>query len=1053
MKDGLTQRDRSKRLHSAHRLAFIQDDMPALLQQAQAISSFIHYYNLDLHRDGHFDQLLNELIALNSSGHAVNPPFDGNMEPAQALLYSFTTHLQHIAHAFNKRWKGFSNWYVDQALQVASEKIDPDRVWINIVPHAFQHFSLAKGTGFTYDKSLPDSSIRYRLAEAHAVSNVEIEKIYALCFERDKEVFPANWFKATTSVMMKDVMGETDTNQMLFGRMKSKQHKQPMGLQVVSQTLLLREGERVVMLTFELDQPYKQHFSEKRKVNELINKIRKETVGSISWKAAKEMVLMKALNNIFYLEISTQQGWTPIPKYTLQKINGSKGLMLKLQLTEQFPATTPCTTASHGMQTSAPSLKILLNRDSWFFPYVWLKKLMLNKIGINVRAEGISNLLLYNELGKIDNAAPFAPFGIHTERGAWFAMGNYEMASKDTRLVELSVRWQQLPVHEGGLYSHYKAYGEDIDNCSFRLKPRYLTNYRWKETKNDTPLYLFQTQLTSKKNGQPVAIGKLAEESTWKGIFVEDMPLYSQPENTYDYNITSKNGFIRFNLVEPVMGFGEKTYRQLFTASIIKKALKKKEEQLLHEPISPLMERITLSYEAQEEINLLIDAKAPGTALYHIYPLGTELVYPMAEKRAIPFVFSLAYDAYLLLALSQVRGNQELSLYFEFSSQNREVRLEQLPQVVWYWGIGYHWQKLPASAVVVDTTMNMITSGQIKIRLPEIPSAFLVEGRQLWLRAAIMENAEQIAFLKHVYTNAAQVFRDTADLNKTRQADYTINVSEASLPQVKQVQQISRFIGRPKEEQQEEKLMRVSEYVTHRGRAVSCRDYERIALQAFPELQKARCINENTKAERDMSDGLSTVTLVVIPHGPTAEDRLRPSAPPDLLLRVEDYFKTRMSAYIKQLDAINPVYVEIMVRCQVELEGPLMSADFQNKISTVIDHIIAPWQSGNKPPLFGYCFSLRTLAQQIQQVAQVKSIVQLSAVQVVDDSMEKHQGSHYIIQAYHRLEDEIRPQNAYSIMVPAAEHSIASTLEKEFGIEEMKIDENFVIWQDETETP
>ncbi len=75
-------------------------------------------------------------------------------------------------------------------------------------------------------------------------------------------------------------------------------------------------------------------------------------------------------------------------------------------------------------------------------------------------------------------------------------------------------------------------------------------------------------------------------------------------EEEYDYNILSESGFFRFILEEPKMGFGEKQYRALFPEQIIKRALKKSKTKLLNPPITPLIERVTLSYSSVDVIDM-----------------------------------------------------------------------------------------------------------------------------------------------------------------------------------------------------------------------------------------------------------------------------------------------------------------------------------------------------------------------------------------------------------------------------------------------------------------
>lgn len=55
-------------------------------------------------------------------------------------------------------------------------------------------------------------------------------------------------------------------------------------------------------------------------------------------------------------------------------------------------------------------------------------------------------------------------------------------------------------------------------------------------------------------------------------------PVYI-PEEKYDYNIHAKSGFFSCMMEEPGMGFGEKTYRYLFSGQLIKPSFRKKKRR------------------------------------------------------------------------------------------------------------------------------------------------------------------------------------------------------------------------------------------------------------------------------------------------------------------------------------------------------------------------------------------------------------------------------------------------------------------------------------------
>lgn len=1050
MRDGLSQKDRADRMSPLSSFTAINGSMEVLLRQVGVLAKSIRYHDLDGNEDGYFDQLLSELKKLTTPGHHVKPIYNGNMEPSQALLYVFLHNLHQLIHGFNDRWKGLANWYVEDVLGVNSLPPLPDSAYVSFTKNSLAKVTVKKNTGISYERAAPGEGIIYRLQEDLSVSNISIAQAYALYFERRPDVFPANLFNATTSLRMVDLLRTKDSSRPLFGANSDGRDHQSVGLQFASPALLLREGKRNVTITFEIEKNSLGTMERLRKVVGLVYKIRAELPFGTTWQEAKQIVLRKAFNQLFHLELSTASGWAPVDKYFVKEGDSRRSLCLKFELPENFAETTPCNSDVHHFQSVFPVLKILLNRDSWLFPYVWLKNFLLTKISINTRVEGITNILFYNELGKVDNSAPFAPFGINTERGAWFTIGNYEMASKNTQTIDLTLEWQQLPLDYGGLNTHYQGYQTPIDNRSFVLQPRYLSDFKWRNTRNARQTYLFSSVIADTFEG-PESDGRLSEESVLRDIQVADMPPIAIDESLYDYGIQSKRGFISFVLDGPDIGFGEKRYRELFTTSIVRQALRKKKLLKLNAPISPLVQRILLSYTAEDEINLLTAPQQEGIAIHHIHPLGQAKVYPIKEKRPIPFVYSMAHDANIILALKNVEGNEELQVYVDTAPLTREVSVDSLPAVTWYWGNGYHWQRLPSGAIRKNETRNFLTSGIIKLRLPEIPASGIRDGNGLvWLCASVVRNTQSVATINRIVVNVARVLRDSSYFHLQLPEGFTLNIAEKKLPGIAAISQITPFNSKVTHETAVAKLIRVSEYSTHRGRAVTPRDFERMTLQQFPAVRKVKCLPclDTKLPGADTTKHQGVVSLVIVAPNSRDSNRYLPNCPPELLLDIEAFFAQRVSAYVKRVDAINPIYEEIMIRCDLELDENAVDDNTQAIITHVINHCIAPWQETVEPPVFGYTFTIQQLQNRIQALPQVQHIKQLSVIQLLNKEVKRFE-----LKTHGEIHTLISATKPHALLVPASNHVIATSLYGHFGIEEMSIDENFVIWPEEIETP
>lgn len=1050
MKDGLSQDERYKRIHSVKPFTVVDDDPETLLKRAGMIAAFIRFYSPDGKHDGYFDQVLRLFDETGINDRETGRY--GHIEPSKALLMTFIRQLSGIAEQFNKKWEHYISWYLNDVLKVASASACPDSTWITLTKNIPKNVYLKKGTAFTFDGADNEQKVMFHTTDPVLITNVTVEKAYSLHFDRNPGIYPASMFNVPTALKIKNLLHKRKTTELLFDEQVNPSDSHPVGLCISSPVFLLREGKRFITMEFEAEQAAGTgNMRHRRNLVKLLRQIR-EDAAPISRKDAKEVLLVKVFSDIFHIEISTPDGWTVVDKYVIKGFseplhNQMRTLTLKFELQDDFPETLPCDKERHRYESYYPAIKILLNRDAWLYPYSWLKDFLVAGINIEVDVEGVNNVLFYNELGKIDNSMSFAPFGNNTEQGAWFVIGNYEMSMKKIQSADIHICWQQLPSKDGGLYSHYLGYDEEADNRSFRVKARYLSDYKWKDTDNQEAFYLFSSTIKDRE-GNPLPQSKLSDESVLQNIRFKEMKPVFMTEEEYDYSIRIKSGFFNFVLTAPEMGFGEKAYRRLYSDQLISKSLRKKKGNGINPPVSPLIERITLSYKAKEHIDFSTFRKEGRTVVSHVYPFGIRQVYPATENKPAPFVFSLDTDANILFGLKNVYGDELMNLFIDFFPQKKEVQLSELPRVRWYWGDGYQWSVLPDDSVRKDTTRHLLTSGNIRIYLPEIPCDDGIRDKNgiVWLRAGITENEKSISEVNRICTNAVRVFRESGQMDKTLADGFEINTPEPGIPGIASIEQVTPLQAGLPAENDVRKQIRISEFISHRNKAVTARDYERMTLQAFPQAGKVKCLSHtNTKKSEQTSAG--TVSLVIIPSETGKGRHFRPYAPPELLLEIESYFSSRTSPHVTNIDAINPVYEEIVVRCTVDFHATEHSNAFlRASVRKVIDRIIAPWQQDKKLPVFGYSFGIRQLYDKIDDLIFVKSIGHLSAVQLI-----RTEGcTKYGIKEYSGT-DTVIPSCPHAILVPFENHIIKSGINEAFGIDEMGINENFIIWQNETE--
>ncbi|NOV01618.1 baseplate J/gp47 family protein [Paenibacillus planticolens] len=144
-----------------------------------------------------------------------------------------------------------------------------------------------------------------------------------------------------------------------------------------------------------------------------------------------------------------------------------------------------------------------------------------------------------------------------------------------------------------------------------------------------------------------------------------------------------------------------------------------------------------------------------------------------------------------------------------------------------------------------------------------------------------------------------------------------INQMQDSIAFVGEVYNPEPASGGSEAEKLESALQRGPEMLKHRDRAVSAKDYEWLAREAYPNIAKVCCIaNRNVYMQKE----IGAMTLVILPK----EGQQGSLAFPVLKKQVERYIIERASslvAFPERLQVIEPVYMEISVSAIVAVEG------------------------------------------------------------------------------------------------------------------------------------
>jgi len=469
------------------------------------------------------------------------------------------------------------------------------------------------------------------------------------------------------------------------------------------------------------------------------------------------------------------------------------------------------------------------------------------------------------------------------------------------------------------------------------------------------------------KNGDPVVfstdqIGKDIEESK---TLIDDVQQKTNDELAQHVlpNSTSipssEADHIRYALYHPNSAAGGKdfiaevnTLQQNITAdfAIIGGSKKNFQAIIPNEPWTPIIQGISLDYEA--------DATDTDVTLIHLYPFAG--AYKKEELSQSPSLFPTFCDeGCLFLGLTALAPGSNLNILFQLAEATSDTEEDPTP-LQWSYLDNNTWKPLRTGFEIVDdATDELSTSGIIKFAIPgNISDTNTVMPTGLsWIKASIARNSGIVAETIAIYTQAIQATFTNTDGNDKERLDVPLPANslsrlETADANIKKVDQPFDSFGGRVPESDGYFYVRVSETLRHKGRAIQRCDYERIALDAFPQLFKAKCINHSFglnahKYADDYPMAPGYVLLAVIPdlNKLKAAASFEPRVPLSLLEALEIRMAQLTSPFVR-FRAMNPRYEKVDFYLQVQLLPGKDPIYYKQRLQDDIRQFMAPWSVG-----------------------------------------------------------------------------------------------------------
>ncbi|HBG06527.1 MAG: hypothetical protein A2075_00160 [Geobacteraceae bacterium GWC2_58_44] len=796
--------------------------------------------------------------------------------------------------------------------------------------------------------------------------------------------------------------------------------KADLGFAIASHYLSMAEGKRTVGVAFTVSNPEKL---------QLLNNHRNDVV----------------------CLFSGEKGW--LEKGASIFIAKGATLALEIRLTGADPAVVPYASKIHGYDfpTDLPVLLVKLRHlDTADYLYPSLQDVVIEKIDLDVDVQRLKTLAVSNDFGPADTSKPFQPFGAQPLANSALVIGSNEVFQKTLSTATVNVQWQSAPA--------------PYDKETVNLTTEYLQDGRWQPSgiapidivpTDDTPDISIpdpgelSIALRSRRFGfrqgsyeQSLAIWP-PDRSTGAKPFA-DLPDLSESQH---YSTSSRQGFIRLKLTDD---FGQAEFEQALI-DYIKNVIDEVPSSENPKPIAPagpFISELTVDYMATQAIDLKSaeksDLERSRFRFLHIAPFGyadettrsdqpTYLLPQLKHKNELdeklPPGTPVRHQAEFYLGITDLKPPQNLALLFQVADGTADPLSEKpRPHIHWSYLRDNRW--IPFAGVAVqDGTDGLLNSGMVTFAMPRDASDAntVLPSALHWIRGAVASESDAVCRLRLV---AAQAVEATF-IDKGNDPAFPAKVLEpGSIGKLDKpdaavkgiLQPFPAFGGRGREASTAFHT-RVSERLRHKERAIALWDYERLVLEAFPQIYKARCLNHvqyepnesGTGIYRELAPGHVTVVAIANQQFQNLRDPFRPYTSLAVLEQIGIFLNKRLSCFVR-LHVKNPQFEEVMVDFRVRLHEGFDETFYVNKLHEAVSRFLSPWAfPGGGTPSFG---------GKIYKSVLINFVEEQSYVDYVTD-----------FQLFHRFQDdagvaqtveknEVEGSKAVSILVSARKHRI-----------------------------
>jgi len=665
----------------------------------------------------------------------------------------------------------------------------------------------------------------------------------------------------------------------------------------------------------------------------------------------------------FLVEISTEKGWIAPDSMEVKQgdypslsgisnAESTEQTLAALQFTLTFgpdvDAIAPLPAEEAEIDTCWPVLRLMLRQiwnaetEQFISHYPPFKDLVLVRTHVKVDVAGLSAFQIQNDETVLDAKKPFEPFGTSPSVGSRFFLGHPELVYKRLDSLTFNVDWMGVP---GNLTTHYTNYDLNWDEQNFTTCISLIDKRVVLPLEEKAPLFSSLTGVQAKQHSIKISDFPEALRAGRQGYKYERILKTPTEEDLLTWN-----RYLQWELNKP--GFQHETYPALvaqksiaLAAAIANEGDVVAETYQLNPPYTPKIKKLSLDYTSSEEI--ILEEYKPGSQIdriFHIHPFGHNEVQPEVAARGCFFLPQYNNEGQLYIGIKDVRPRQNVSILFQMAEGSADPEQEPVP-IQWSYLSDNRWMSLHEGNILFDSTHGLINSGIITFDLEPVEPSTRLPRELYWIRAAVAQHSNSVCDTIAIHTQGVSA----TFVDKNNAPDHyssplpagTITGPAEPMPEIASVRQPYTSYAAKMEELDNIFYTRVSERLRHKNRALTVWDYERLVLERFPQIYKAKCLPADAK---DHPAEPGKVEIIVIPdiRGQRPSDPFEPRASAELISDIESYLSDKSPA-CATVKVRNALYVAVKVRVGVRFKLGCDEGYCKTQLNDELNYFLSPW--------------------------------------------------------------------------------------------------------------